>query len=293
MKRTPANMNEFVLPDYIPADMGGDGEKLDVRMRDVLRLLEYAPISSCREVLDIGIGKGQVAQWFAKKGMKVIGTGIAIESYGMDRATLDRFNIDIVECDVEKMPFEDDRFDCVVMSHVLEHCRNVGAALGEVRRVLKQNGVLLIFVPPADDLVCAGHVSVGWNIGQLMYVLLLNGFRITDGLFAEFNYNVCGFVRKDELALPPIRMDRGDIAIMKERFPVELWRYSNGGCDGYFARLTAVNFSSEYFERFPADSRSERLVQALCRLVPRSALRYLSRKVVRLGRILGAIGYRP
>jgi SAM-dependent methyltransferase len=92
------------------------------------------------------------------------------------------------------MPFPEKSFDAVVLSHVLEHCADVGRALGHVRRVLKEKGLLLVFVPPVEDIVCAGHVSVGWNVGQLMYVLALNGFDVSRGNFIEYGYNVCGFV---------------------------------------------------------------------------------------------------
>lgn len=35
------------------------------------------------------------------------------------------------------------------------------------------------------------HISIGWNVGQLMYVLLLNGFDVAAGRFIEHGYNVC------------------------------------------------------------------------------------------------------
>ncbi len=102
------------------------------------------------------------------------------------------------------------------MSHVLEHCHNAGQALQEVRRVLADNGRLFIFVPPYTTYVCSGHVSTGWNVGELLYVLLLNGFDVRAGHFVEYGHSVCGFVRKASVALPALRGDRGDIRILAE-----------------------------------------------------------------------------
>lgn len=48
--------------------------------------------------------------------------------------------IELIRVSAEKMPFETDRFDCVVSTLTLCTIPNVLAALQEVRRVLKPNG---------------------------------------------------------------------------------------------------------------------------------------------------------
>jgi SAM-dependent methyltransferase len=149
--------------------------------------------------------------------------------------------IEIVECPVERMPFPDGAFDAVVLSHVLEHCSNVGLALLEVRRVVGDGGWVLVVVPPSHDFVCAGHVSMGWNVGQLIYVLLVNGFDVVSGRFIEHGYNVAGFVRKAWHPLPPLRNDRGDIHILRHHFPLAI-RPRGGFSDGFHGKLRAVNW---------------------------------------------------
>ena len=60
------------------------------------------------------------------------------------------------------MPFIDKQFDVVVILDVLEHVSDDSCAVTEIRRVLKQNGLVICFVPafsflwsPQDELL--GH----------------------------------------------------------------------------------------------------------------------------------------
>src|SRR5208337_3488709 len=47
-------------------------------------------------------------------------------------------------------PIEDAAYECVLASHCLEHMANPLRALGEWRRVLKEDGVLLVILPHKD-----------------------------------------------------------------------------------------------------------------------------------------------
>lgn len=262
-------MTAYQRPDLIPDDMGGTEAHLDERLTMVLELLESAPLEDVHSVLDIGMGKGQLAHWFAARGKRVVGTGLAMGSYGLNEAALSAKGISMVECPVEVMPFASGQFNAVVMSHILEHVPNVGLALQEVRRVLADTGWLFIFVPPHDDYVAAGHISTGWNIGQLMYVLAVNGFNVRDGRFIQYGYNVCAFVQKRVEPLPALRGDRGDIYILDQNniFPLPIIS-SRGVSDGYYGTLKAVNWPGA--ERLVKRTIPSRLkfLQTLARLIP-------------------------
>jgi SAM-dependent methyltransferase len=47
----------------------------------------------------------------------------------------------------EPLPWEDDQFDCVVMSHVLEHLTNPHEVLGEAVRVCRPGGTIFVETP--------------------------------------------------------------------------------------------------------------------------------------------------
>ena len=196
--------NKYVLPKSFPLNMGGVGEKLDERMKNIFELLEEAPLARLNTFLDIGMGKGQILKWLSEKEKTCTGIGIEIESYGARAEELkQKYGINIVEGNAEKMPFKDKSFDGIIMSHILEHCFNIELILKEARRVLSDDGWLFIFVPPHENIVCAGHLNAGWSVGQLMYVLLVNGYDVKNGKFIQYGYNICAFVQKNKIPLPP------------------------------------------------------------------------------------------
>jgi SAM-dependent methyltransferase len=47
----------------------------------------------------------------------------------------------------ERLPFADDSFDYVLAFHLMEHVYQYGYALGEIRRVLRRGGKLIVAVP--------------------------------------------------------------------------------------------------------------------------------------------------
>ena len=273
-------------------DMGGVGEAFDARLAIVRELVEQAPLSAMKTILDVGMGQGQLLKWLSRQGKVCTGTGLEFASYGLDVAALKRdFGITAVECPVEKMPFPDKSFDGIIMSHILEHCPNVGVALAEARRVLADDGWLMLFVPPYEDRVCGGHVSIGWSIGQVMYVLLLNGFDIRHGRFLKYGYNVCAFVQRSATPLPPLRKDRGDILILQQAglFPAPV-ETADGFNDGYFGDLIAFNWNREFVlnvvMKHRGDSAFKRLVRRAGRILPLGFRRILSNKLTGAARLL-------
>jgi len=253
----------YKRPEHI-GHIGGPDDR-DARIVETLELLSVAPLDEARDVLDVGMGRGQMARWLAERGKRVVGTGLEIDSYDCDLKELKRaYGIEVVECPADDMSFGDGSFDAVLMSHVLEHCPNVGSALGEARRVLRDDGWLLVFVPQHGPFVAAGHVSVGWNLGQLIYVLLVNGFDVSSGRFANFSgFNVTGFVRKSRRPLPPLRGDRGDIALLdREGFLPPGLIADDGYRDLFYAELRTVNWPAQY-----------RILTPMSRVTPRSAAR--------------------
>jgi SAM-dependent methyltransferase len=217
-------------------------DAIDERLRDVFRLLEDIPMENIDTVLDIGAGKGELALHLSRKGKKVTCTGLAKDSYIANVNDFRQYGIEYIEANVETMPFAEESFDAVIICHVLEHIPNVFNALTLIRRVLKKDGLLCVFVPPQEDVVCAGHISVGWNIGQLMYVLLLNGFDVRSGSFINYGYNIGGFVRRSEKKLPKLRFDRGDIQILaREGFwPSPIG--AGGFGDSFNGNIMAINW---------------------------------------------------
>jgi SAM-dependent methyltransferase len=54
---------------------------------------------------------------------------------------------DLIRMDVQALPFEDGRFDLIISNHVLEHVADPDRALRELRRCLRDGGVLIAQTP--------------------------------------------------------------------------------------------------------------------------------------------------
>lgn len=59
---------------------------------------------------------------------------------------------EVMQVDIQTMPFEDESFDLVMANHVLEHVMDDIAALAEIRRVLKGGGLAILQTPFASKL---------------------------------------------------------------------------------------------------------------------------------------------
>lgn len=93
-------------------------------------------------ILDIAAGTGTSSAALAKTGATVIAADF---SPGMIEEGRKRHpNIEFVEADAEKLPFGDNEFDAVTISFGLRNINDPKAALGEMYRVLKPGGRLVI-----------------------------------------------------------------------------------------------------------------------------------------------------
>ena len=78
-------------------------------------LADACAVSAGQEVLDAGAGDGNFAIECAREGAAVVASDISpgMVERGRARSQAEGFDIEWVEGDVEALPFEDARFDCV------------------------------------------------------------------------------------------------------------------------------------------------------------------------------------
>jgi demethylmenaquinone methyltransferase/2-methoxy-6-polyprenyl-1,4-benzoquinol methylase len=108
-----------------------------------------AGVRAGERVLDVAAGSGDLALEFAKRAgasgeVWLTDINRAMLEQGRDRL-LDRgLSLPAVQCDAQALPFPSDYFDCVSVAFGLRNMTDKGAALAEMRRVLKPAGRLLV-----------------------------------------------------------------------------------------------------------------------------------------------------
>lgn len=106
------------------------------------KLQPYIREAAGKKVLDAGAGTGRLSMKLAKEGAQVTALDISPDML----AQLKRKNptIEIVEGDVEAMPFKDESFDMVFSSLTLVHLKKIESFLDECYRVLRDGGRAVI-----------------------------------------------------------------------------------------------------------------------------------------------------
>jgi ubiquinone/menaquinone biosynthesis C-methylase UbiE len=126
-------------------------EKYQERIRQLEwdAIFQYIPKNA--QFLDVGCGAGY-SLMKAKNQLNCDIKGIDPEpgAHGVGRYTSEEWkSLPIIQGSAENLPYEDNSFDVVYSSHVLEHVNSEQQALDEMKRVLKPGGVLIIGMPTA------------------------------------------------------------------------------------------------------------------------------------------------
>lgn len=106
-----------------------------------------------KNVLDVGCGAGGKSLYYASLGAEKV-TGIDIlPKYGEECRTLAeklgmQSRFEFVCADASELPFENEKFDTIIMNDAMEHVENPVRVLHECRRVLKPDGKIFINFPP-------------------------------------------------------------------------------------------------------------------------------------------------
>lgn len=103
--------------------------------------MEQAP----QKVLDIGCGKEKLSG-----------------AVGLDMVAVP--GVDVVhDLDELPYPFPDSEFDCIRMSHVLEHVKDVVKVMEEIYRIIKPGGIVEIITPHYTDDTSWRDITHRWH----------------------------------------------------------------------------------------------------------------------------------
>jgi len=115
------------------------------RQREFKELLRRVAPTKQDSLLDIGSGDGYWTSQFARYAGRTI--GLEPDPHALNSArSLHNRRITFQQGFAEKLPFDDNSFDCIVSVSCFEHFRDAQQALAECFRVLKPGGRLAVSV---------------------------------------------------------------------------------------------------------------------------------------------------
>ena len=128
-----------------------------LRLRDLRQVFAEMPLDGISRVLELGAGDG--VQTTVLRGMFPKVTPVDIAPSG-DVAGM-------IIADAADLPFEDDSFDLIFSSNVLEHVEQLDVAFKEMKRVLAPGGVMIHSMPTGT-----------WKIVQLLLRPIASAMKI-------------------------------------------------------------------------------------------------------------------
>lgn len=131
-------------------------------------------------LLDFGCGTKPYKSLF-RNVQEYIGIDFKIDGRKDNYSEVDQFY------DGKVIPFENDRFDSLLCTEVLEHVFNIEVVLKEFNRVLKLNGKALITTPFMWEEHEMPYDFARYTTPALKYLYQKNGFKVIDN-FKTGNY---------------------------------------------------------------------------------------------------------
>lgn len=129
----------------------GEYPTLRFRHAHILKMVSTLELGPQHRVLDVGCGPGEMLVDLAKIGCEVHGMDIAQEmvEIAQERLSSTRELLNpthIAQGDIENLTYQNDFFDLIICSGIVEYLKDDTKWLAEITRTLKPNGHLIINV---------------------------------------------------------------------------------------------------------------------------------------------------
>lgn len=115
------------------------------------------------DMLELGTGGGILLYSLSKLARHIVASDIhpLIRKVEKNLKKDGLKNIAFTTFDINKVPYKDKTFDAVVSISVLEHIRTLPKAVSEIKRVLKDDGTLVIGIPADNWVMDVGFFLIG------------------------------------------------------------------------------------------------------------------------------------
>jgi len=162
-------------------------------------LFEQGKIPVPARILDLGCGAGTYVRFLADLGHQVVGLDYSLPSLSRALAADPKKTGHYVEGEAYSLPFRDECFDFVVSIGVFQTLGNPKRALDEMVRVLRPNGLLVVELLNAFEVVALAKAVGGWLTSTPPDVRVYSPYGV------DLWFSQCGLkiTRRSGVYLPP------------------------------------------------------------------------------------------
>ena len=116
------------------------------RLDKIARVIEKMRGDREIKILDAGCGEGHLLEKISERGYNNL-FGVDVTDVALESAAKRVPKAELSLQDISKFSFEDKSFDIVVCTEVIEHVENYNEVLTELKRILKDDGLLILTFP--------------------------------------------------------------------------------------------------------------------------------------------------
>jgi 2-polyprenyl-3-methyl-5-hydroxy-6-metoxy-1,4-benzoquinol methylase len=220
-------------------------ERIHSLLRSLGRgLITYLERSKPGHLLDVGCGNGDFL--FRMRNLQWEVTGIDSDP-GAVKFARQRYGLNVLQGNLMSVHLPQDSFDAITMNHVIEHVADPDGLLYECKRLLKDDGIILVATPNSESLGSKIFESawVHWDPPRHLYVFCAetlgtcakkSGVRILD---VRTNINDAGLIYRassviklknkvsmaDVNSLPPYDNIKAILFVLAEYLLLRIRRY--------------------------------------------------------------------
>jgi ubiquinone/menaquinone biosynthesis C-methylase UbiE len=193
---TTENLKSFA--EQLRRPHGILGVQVGEKMNEGNRLMNLETINQLEaksddHILEIGMGNGFFVRNIVKdKAIKYSGCdfseAMVSESIMRNRQLVKNGVAQFILANANSLPYASERFEKVLTVNTIYFWDNIKIILSEVKRVLKNNGILIISLRPQsimDNLPITKHGFLTFSKAAIIELLTENGFKIIDVIEKE------------------------------------------------------------------------------------------------------------
>jgi SAM-dependent methyltransferase len=139
-----------------------------------------------KSILEIGCSAGGLLVCFQEEGASVV--GYDFDQHYLDYGRKKNAQLDLRQGGIENLENVAERFDVVILNHVLEHLADPKKAIRTIFKLLKEDGVLYLSVPgfrnsqyyfsPSKSILGSFHIAHLFHFSSGALLSIMEGFEL-------------------------------------------------------------------------------------------------------------------